>query len=255
MSTAPALVSLDALVSYLDDFMDCSGFKDYCPNGLQVEGKSPIHRIVTGVTASLDLIQAAVECKADALIVHHGYFWKSEDPRVVGIKARRLAALLEARMSLLAYHLPLDAHPLIGNNACLGQRLNWTVKGHFGPDRLGWIGQTAAPCMAWEVADQVTHLLKRPPLLIGCETRRVHTVAWCSGGAQDWFEPAIQAGADLFMSGEISEPSVHIARESGVAYLAAGHHATERYGIEALGKHLASAFGLDVRFIDIANPV
>lgn len=256
MNTTPEPVTLPTLVAYLDGFLSCGNFKDYCPNGLQVEGKSQVKKIVTGVTACFELIEAAIHHGADALIVHHGYFWKSEDPRITGMKRRRLQSLLRAELSLLAYHLPLDAHPDVGNNAGLAQHLGWIPEGRFGRDELGWIGRIATgPCAAHAVADHVAHVLGRTPLLVGDQTALIRKVAWCSGGAQDWFDAAIEAGADLFLSGEISEPCVHSARECGVPYLAAGHHATERYGVQALGAHLERQFGLEVQFIDIPNPV
>ncbi|MEW6165297.1 MAG: Nif3-like dinuclear metal center hexameric protein [Pseudomonadota bacterium] len=245
----------DELGAYLDGVLEPARFRDYCPNGLQVEGRGEVRRIVCGVTASLALIEAAVARDADALLVHHGWFWKGEDGRVTGFRKRRLQALMAGDISLFAYHLPLDAHPELGNNAQLALRLGWQATGRFAEQDIGFLGVPPALTFADELAVQVGAALGRTPLLIGDGQRQVRRVAWCSGGAQGYFEQAILAGADLFMSGEVSEQTVHLARESGVPYLAAGHHATERYGAMALGTRLAERFGLDCEFVDIDNPV
>lgn len=245
----------EELTTYLNGMLMPERFHDYCPNGLQVEGRDEIHRIVCGVTANRALIEAAIERGADCLLVHHGWFWKGEDGRVTGFRKQRLQRLLAHDINLIAYHLPLDAHPVVGNNAQLAARFGWTIDGHFGEHDLGCRAVLPAPIFAGDIAAQAARLLERPPLLIGDPGQAVRTVAWCSGGAQDWFEAAIAAGAELFMSGEISEQTTHLARESGVAYLAAGHHATERYGVKALGEHLAERFGLDCEFVEIDNPV
>jgi dinuclear metal center YbgI/SA1388 family protein len=259
----------EELVAYLDDVLAVARFRDYCPNGLQVEGRAEIQRVVCGVTASQSLIDAAIERQADAILVHHGWFWKGEDGRVTGFRKRRLQTLLAHDINLLAYHLPLDAHAEFGNNAQLALKLDWTVTGRFAEQDIGFIGVPShvagvseaagavppAPTFAHELAAQVERTLGRAPLLVGDGQRCVNKVAWCSGGAQSYFEQAILAGADLFMSGEISEQTVHLARESGVPYLAAGHHATERYGVMALSGHLAERFGLTCDYVEIDNPV
>jgi dinuclear metal center YbgI/SA1388 family protein len=245
----------EELTAYLDGMLATERFHDYCPNGLQVEGREEIRRIVCGVSANLALIEAAIERRADALLVHHGWFWKGEDGRVTGFRKRRLQRLLMHDINLFAYHLPLDAHAELGNNAQLAQRFGWRIDGHFGAYDLGCRAVLPAPISAGDLAAQAARIFEREPLLIGAATRAVRTVAWCSGGAQDWFEAAIAAGADLFMSGEISERITHLARETGVAYLAAGHHATERYGVMALGAHLAERFGIECTFVEIENPV
>lgn len=246
----------EKLAAYLDELLAAASFRDYCPNGLQVEGAAEIRHIVCGVTASQALIDAAIEREADTILVHHGWFWKGEDGRVTGIRKRRLQTLLAHDINLLAYHLPLDAHGEFGNNAQLGAKLGWTVTGRFAEQDIGFIGAVMpAPTLAHEIAAQVERVLGRVPLLVGDGQRRVSKVAWCSGGAQAYFEQAILAGADLFMSGEISEQTVHLARESGVPYLAAGHHATERFGVMALGVHLEACCGLRCETIDIDNPV
>ncbi|MBK9593816.1 MAG: Nif3-like dinuclear metal center hexameric protein [Rhodocyclales bacterium] len=240
------------LASYLDMLLDCGRFRDYCPNGLQVEGRAGIHRIVCGVSASLTLLQAALAADADAVLVHHGWFWRGEDGRVTGIRRARLKTLLENDLSLFAYHLPLDAHAEFGNNAQLAHRMGWTVDGRFAEQDVGFLGRTTGT--AGGLADRLALELGRLPLLVGDPARAVERIAWCSGGAQGYFEQAIAAGADVYVSGEISEQTTHLARESGVPYIAAGHHATERYGVQALAAHLAQRFGIDCRFVDIDNP-
>lgn len=240
---------------YLDALLEAASFRDYCPNGLQVEGKAEIKRIICGVTASQALIDAAIDRQADALLVHHGWFWKGEDGRVTGYRKQRLASLLMHDMSLFAYHLPLDAHPTLGNNAQLAQRLGWTIEGNFSDQNIGFFGVPPAPTFAGDLAALVAHCLGRTPLLIGNATRTVKRIAWCTGGAQSYFEEALATGADIFVSGEISEQTVHLARETGMAYLAAGHHATERYGVMALAAQLNQIGDVACEFIDLDNPV
>lgn len=245
----------EELAEYLDVLLETARFRDYCPNGLQVEGRREVRRIVCGVTASQALIEAAVARGADALLVHHGWFWKGEDGRVTGFRKRRMQTLLGHDINLFAYHLPLDAHGQLGNNAQFAQRMGWQIAGRFAEQDIGFIGVPPAPTFAGEVARNIENVLGRVPLLIGDEEQAIGKIAWCSGGAQGYFEQAILAGADLFVSGEISEQTVHLARESGVPYLAAGHHATERYGVMALGEHLAANCGLECEFVEIDNPV
>lgn len=243
------------LRAHLDGLLDAARFRDYCPNGLQVEGKAQVQRVVCGVTASQALIDAAIARRADALLVHHGWFWKNEDGRVTGYRKQRLASLLAHDISLFAYHLPLDAHPALGNNAQLAARLGWTIEGRFSEQDIGFFGVPPAPTFAGDLAVAIERSLGRAPLLIGEAARPVKRIAWCTGGAQSYFEEALATGADIFVSGEISEQTVHLARETGVAYLAAGHHATERYGVTALAAHLRETCGIDCEFIDIDNPV
>ena len=245
----------EELVSYLDDLLGSAKFRDYCPNGLQVEGRDEVQRIVVGVTASQALLDAAIEAKADAILVHHGYFWKGDDGRVTGIRRKRLGALISHDINLIAYHLPLDAHPELGNNAQLASRLGWIAEGQFGEQDIGWFGRLDEPVALSVLTENISQLTGRTPLVIGDQSRRVAKIAWCSGGAQGYLEQAIALGVDAYVSGEISEQTVHLARESGVAYIAAGHHATERYGVQAVAEHLATRFGLDCQFIDVANPV
>jgi dinuclear metal center YbgI/SA1388 family protein len=247
---------------YLNGVLQVGKFRDYCPNGLQVEGRRKIERIATGVTASLAFLEAALEWGADAVLVHHGYFWKNEAAAITGHKHRRLRALLANDLNLFAYHLPLDAHPEFGNNVQLGERLGLIVDSRIAGDGSPG-GETDLICMATlpmplalEGLTALVHrTLDREPLVIGDPDWEIRRIAWCTGGAQGYFEAAIAAGADVYLSGEISEPTTHLARESGVAYIAAGHHATERYGVQALGAHLADTFDVQHLFIDIDNPV
>jgi dinuclear metal center YbgI/SA1388 family protein len=232
-------------------------FRDYGPNGLQVEGKQQVRKIVSGVTASLALIEAAVAAKADAIFVHHGLFWRGQDGCVTGWMKKRLALLLAHDINLLAYHLPLDAHPQLGNNAQLGIKLGLIGQPGLGEQELGWLGGRADGAefaSAQVLADHVTHVLNRPVTLVQSASTVIKNIAWCSGGAQSYFEAAIAAGADAFITGEISEPQAHYARECGVAYLACGHHATERFGAPAVAAELAKQLGLAHEFIDIDNP-
>jgi dinuclear metal center YbgI/SA1388 family protein len=263
------MIQREALLAYLEDLLDVGAFADYAPNGLQVEGRAEVRKIVGGVTACQALVDAAVEKGADALLVHHGYFWKGEFPCVTGIKQRRLKALLAADINLLAYHLPLDAHPMLGNNAQLAQLLGLQVEGSFGsgdggPD-IGQYGQLAQPQSAESFAGLLAEKLGRAPLLIagndiagngsGGSASEIRTIAWCSGAAQGYIEQAAGLGVDAFLTGEISEQTVHIAREQGIHFFSAGHHATERGGVQALGAQLASRFDVEFEFVDIDNPV
>jgi len=241
------------LQATLDTLLQPERFKDYGPNGLQVEGRATVRHIVSGVTASLALIEAAIAAGADTILVHHGLFWRGYDGRVTGWMRQRLGRLLAHDINLFAYHLPLDAHPELGNNAQLGQRLGWRPDGRFGEQDLGWIGTTDAPDAA-ALAQQVETSLGRTVTLVPGKGGPIRRVAWCTGGAQGYFEAAIAAGADAFITGEMSEPQFHLARECGVAYLACGHHATERFGAPAVGQYVADQLGLTHQFIDIPNP-
>lgn len=251
------MVTLTELVSYTNDLLDSAVFQDYCPNGLQVEGRAEVRRLVGGVTASQALVDAAVAQGADALLVHHGYFWKGEDLCVTGMKRRRLAGLLAADMSLLAYHLPLDAHPELGNNAQLGQLLGFPIEGWFGDGRgpaLACHGALPQVLSGEACADHITAVLGRRPQFIDGGGHPIRRIGWCTGAAQSYIEAAAALGLDAFISGELSEPTVHVARECGIHYFAAGHHATERYGVRALGAHLAQRFALEFRFLDFDSP-
>ena len=242
-----------ALELRLNQWLEPARFKDYGPNGLQVEGRAEVRRLVCGVTASLALIDAAIEAGADAILVHHGLFWRGQDGRVTGWMKQRLARLIQHDISLFAYHLPLDAHPELGNNAQLGARLGWSADGRFGDQELGFIGSTAPTTLAG-LTEQLRALTGREPVCVEGDGRPLRRVAWCSGGAQGYFEAAIAAGADVFVTGEISEPQAHYARETGVAFIAAGHHATERYGVQGVGERVAAELGLSWQFIDVDNP-
>lgn len=242
----------DELAAYLDGLLECGRFRDYCPNGLQVEGRREVRRLACAVTASLAALEAARDAGADALLVHHGWFWRGEDGRVTGIRRARLKLLLENDLSLFAFHLPLDAHAELGNNAQLGLRMGWRATGRFAEQDLGFLG--SAEGSAGEIAARLAAVLDRQPLLVGDEQRPVRCIAWCSGAAQGFFEQAIAAGADLYVSGELSEQTTHLARESGVPYIAAGHHASERFGVQALAAHLAERFGLACDYLELDNP-
>ena len=246
---------LKQLESYLDLLLNTSHFSDYCPNGLQVEGRSEIKRIISGVTASFEFLQAAIDEKADAILVHHGYFWRGENERLIGMKRRRIAFLLANDVSLFAYHLPLDAHPELGNNIQLGNRLGFIETGRFGEQNIGAYGNLSQEITLRELGVNLERVLSRRPLIIGNEDKLIRRIAWCTGAAQDYFDEAIRLGVDVFITGEISERIVHAARESGVAFISAGHHATERYGVQELGEHVAKKFGIAHQFIDIDNPV
>lgn len=253
-------VALTELTAYLDQCLQPRGYEDYCPNGLQVEGAVQVARLATGVTACQRLLDEAIAWGADAILVHHGYFWGGESPCIVGMKRRRIAALLANDVSLLAYHLPLDGHPEYGNNARLGQLMGLDLHRQepLQPDVAGSVGNIASLPEAVAAGDFVARLQAitgRDPLHVGDSAAPVSRIAWCTGGAQDYIEAAVAAGAEVFVTGEVSEQTVHIAREEGIQFVAAGHHATERYGVQALGEHLASQFPLAHRFIDIDNPV
>jgi dinuclear metal center YbgI/SA1388 family protein len=249
-------VPLDQLTAYCDRLLETERFDDYCPNGLQVEAATSVRRLVTGVTACQALIEAAADTGADALLVHHGFFWKGEPQPLRGMKARRIATLMRRGVSLLAYHLPLDVHPELGNNARLGDLLGFRdMQQAEGDQGLLWHGDTGVPLSLEALAGQVKAVLDREPLVVAGGERPVRRVAWCSGAAQGYIVRAAELGADAYISGEVSEQTVHQARELGIHYLAAGHHATERYGVQALGAHLGGCFGIDHRHIDIDNPV
>lgn len=253
-------ISRQQLQQMLEEKLGASRIKDYCPNGLQVEGKSQIHKVVTGVTASQKLLDAAVAAGADAILVHHGYFWKGEDYAVTGMKKRRLQTLLQHDINLLAYHLPLDVQPELGNNARLGQLLQLenlrplTCVEPLGVVMLGDVPSSSLSRSAQDWAFVLEDLLERQPLLHAAGPAAIQTIAWCSGGGQGYIDVAAQAGADLFFSGEVSEQTIHSADELGIHFIAAGHHATERYGIQALGQWLAEQTGIEVEFIDLPNP-
>ncbi|RKL95117.1 Nif3-like dinuclear metal center hexameric protein [Moraxella catarrhalis] len=251
-------ISVQALVKFCDNYLNTHEFQDYCPNGLQVDAGRPIKRIITGVTACQALIDQAIQAKVQAILVHHGYFWKGEDQPLVGMKGVRVRKLMQNGISLIAYHLPLDAHPDIGNNRTLADMLDLTITGALYPNQKHPIGNVATtnPILASEFSDKITKVLGRTPLHIAATDgdRRLNKIALCTGGAQDMIEQAATMGCDAFISGEISERTTHMARELGVDYFAAGHHATERGGVIRLGEVINQQLGIDVAFIDIDNP-
>lgn len=269
MDAFPTGISVQDLTQFCDDYLSAGAFKDYAPNGLQVDGGQPIQRIVTGVTACEALIDAAIADNADAIMVHHGYFWKGEPDTITGIKGRRIRKLMQHGISMIGYHLPLDAHPIIGNNAKLAELLNLTITGALYPNESHPVGNitTCKPQNAQSLISHITQALGRTPLHISANyhasndidtssdnNRLIERVGICTGGAQDMIEQAAIMGCDAFISGEISERTTHIARELGIDYFACGHHATERGGIKSLGEVIAEKFGLPVTFIDIDNP-
>lgn len=255
-------VSTQQLANWLDSTLQPQRFKDYCPNGLQVEGKTAIRHIITGVTASQALLEAAIERNADAILVHHGWFWKNENPVVRGPKRERLALALRHNLNVFAYHLPLDAHVALGNNAQLGRVLGLEPEldedgnpRRCGPDNLVWLGRCPGGKTLEELGSDICNALQRRPLLVGNPQQKIQRIAWCTGGAQSMMEAAVAEGVDAYLTGEASEPTFHLAQETGTAFIGAGHHATERYGVQALGRAIADAFPIQVDFVDIDNPI
>lgn len=252
------MIYRDQIVAACDHQLRVSQFKDFTVNGLQVQGRDTVGRVMSGVTACQSLLDEAVAWEADLLLVHHGYFWKNEPVAITGMKYRRIKTLLDNEINLLAYHLPLDAHAELGNNAELARRLGWKVEGCLDGELgegLLWSGRLSEPQSIDVLAQQMAAVLQRTPLVVEAPSvGMVDRIAWCTGGAQDMITAAFEAGAQTFVSGEISERTTHLAREMGIHYIAAGHHATERYGVQALGEWLASEYGVEHRFVDIDNP-
>lgn len=252
------MIHRDELQEYIKIHLDCDLFRDYAPNGLQVEGRAVIKRICTAVSASESVINAAIACEADALLVHHGYFWKDEPAVITGIKRQRIALLLNNDLNLYSYHLPLDAHSTLGNNACLATLLCAnSVQMHTvdHTPQLLWSGELSVAITASEFQVHLSSILDREPLFLSGGNHTIQRIAWCSGAAQSLIENAHKLGVDAYLSGEVSERTYDQAQELGVHYFSCGHHATERYGIQALGEHLAQVFDLKHSFIDSANPV
>ncbi len=252
------MVKINEILDYLKLLLAPEKFNDYCPNGLQVAGKTSIQKIITGVSACQALLNAAVSYEADAILVHNGYFWQGESPVVTGMKQRRLATLLKNDINLIAYHLPLDAHHEVGNNAQLASLLDWQIEGTIDIGQtpsFAFYGSLARTMSGDELAAHIAKKLGRMPLHISAGSKKITTIGWCSGGAQQYIDAAADQQLDAYLTGEVSEQTVHIARERGIDFFAAGHHATERYGIQALGEHIAQRFSLDVKFVDIDNPV
>ncbi len=248
-------MQLSQLTDFCSELLSVDDFRDYCPNGLQVEAGSEVNKLICGVTASQALIDAAVDKGADAILVHHGYFWKGESLAITGYKAKRVGTLMRNGISLLAYHLPLDAHPTLGNNVQLATRMSWPVEGRFGDQDLIFFGHLQAAQSLDALQADLQTTLASNVLTIEAGSHAVSKLAWCTGAAQGFIEAAAEQGADAFVSGGISEPTVHLARELGIHYLAAGHHATERYGVQALAAAISEEFGLEYEFIDVPNPV
>ena len=253
-----AMLTRAALADYLAGYLSIASVQDYSPNGLQVEGRAEIQRICTAVTASRAIILAAIAKQADALLVHHGFFWPGESPLVVGLKRARIAPLLQHDLNLFAYHLPLDCHHELGNNACIGRLLQITsMQQHLAGKTPGvlWSGELPQAMSLAAFKQRCQQVFQREPLVIDTEREVIKRVVWCSGAAQDFIELAAELGADVYLSGEVSERTYYQAKELGISYLACGHHATERFGIQALGQHLQQAFGLVHEFLDCDNPV
>ncbi len=246
---------LSLLTDYCSEVLRVADFRDYCPNGLQVEAGSEVNKLVCGVTASQALIDAAIAAEADVLLVHHGYFWKGESPAITGYKARRIAALMRHGISLLAYHLPLDAHPELGNNVQLANHMNWPVERNYGDQNLIFSGQLTEQATVESLADNLQTVLGHSVMSVAGGNHPIRQLAWCTGAAQGYIEAAAAEGADAFVSGEISEQTFHQAKELGIHYLSAGHHATERYGVQALAAAISTEFALEYEFIDVPNPV
>lgn len=248
-------MELNLLVTELANFLQVGKFQDYCPNGLQVEGRPQVQRIVSGVTASQALIEAAIEADADAILVHHGYFWRGEASEVTGLKRNRLKRLLTYDLSLLAYHLPLDAHAEVGNNVQLGKVLEWPIVRYLDDKNMLPVAEFSQPMTLSQLSDHVSQKLGRSAQMFGNPQKPVQTVAWCTGAAQSYIQQAVSAGVDLFVSGEVSEQTWHTVCETDTAYISAGHHATERYGVQALGDWLAEKYGIEHIYVELDNPV
>ncbi len=251
-------VQRDRLITYLDGLLDAQRGRDFGPNGLQVEGRAEIGRIVTGVSACEELFERAAQIGADAVLVHHGILWDFGPRRLVGFHGRRAASLLRHGLNLIAYHLPLDRHPELGNNALACRALGLEDLQPFGIHEglpVGFRGRFADPVSKDELIRRAAGVFGQPPQVFGAGPAMVSTIGMVSGGAQRELYQAIDEGLDAYVTGEAAEWVVNISREAGIHYLACGHYATERLGIRALGEHLAREFGLDVEFIDVPNPV
>ena len=250
------MIKLSELTKYLAEYLEVDKVKDYCPNGLQIECGDEVKKIITGVSANMDLIQAAIDKGADTIITHHGFFWKGEEPTITGIKGNRIKSMIRADINLLSYHLPLDVHAEVGNNAVFAKQLGLSIEGGFGSAGkldLGIYGELSKSLFADELQELLAGILGRTPQVVGNCENKINKVGICTGAAQDFIEEVAAIGVDAFISGEISERTPHMAKELGIAYFAAGHHATERFGVHALGEHLKDKFGLNIEFVDIAN--
>jgi dinuclear metal center YbgI/SA1388 family protein len=240
------------LEKYLNTTLEIKNFKDYCPNGLQIQGKNQIKKIITGVSANQELIDLAIQKNADAIIVHHGFFWKNEPQTITGIKKNRIASLLKNDINLFVYHLPLDVHSTLGNNINLAN-----ILGIKNPqpieNSLVWQGEVDLSLAS--LSDLIADKLGRNPLIFGEKTKQINTIAWCSGGAQSYIDKAIEIDADCFITGEVSEQIPAIAKENDIAFISAGHHATEKGGAQLLASHLSVKFDVNCEFVDVENIV
>jgi len=248
-------VTRETVLELLDQELRPELTRDYCPNGLQVEGSQTVNKLVSGVTACQALIDCAVEAQADAILVHHGFFWRGEDSRLIGMKAARVRALMQHDINLFAYHLPMDLHPTMGNNAGLGRVMGVEAFGMLDPSDHSmpvFVGDAASRTTATDIAASLELNLGRSVTLVG--EGAVSSIGWCTGGGQGYIDAAADAGCDLFVSGEMSEQTVHVARERGIAFIAAGHHATERFGPQSIGQWLGAQLGIDHQFVDINSP-
>lgn len=244
----------DELISNLNLLLESKNFQDYCPNGLQIEGTSQISKVVCGVSLTLELINQALLKQAQAIIVHHGIFWHKSDYALTGLKYQRVAKLIKNEINLIAYHLPLDNHPELGNNIQLAKLLDITPRGQTGYQNLLWYGELEQPCMLMEFISKYTVKTGHNPIYFGNKHKKITKIAWCSGGAENMFEEAINLGIDLFLTGEVKEPIMSLALESDIAFVAGGHYVTERYGIQALTSYLQK-LGISAEFIELYNPV
>ena len=242
------------IIRWCNEFLRTAEFHDYAPNGLQVEGREEVHKIVCAVTASQAAIDYAVAQGADMLLVHHGLFWKSEPITITGWKHRRIATLIRHNINMAGYHLPLDAHPELGNNAQLAKLMDWQTDYTCGEQNLLNIGRLKTPKTVSELTTEIAQKLGRTPTVVGNPQQTVSRAAWCTGGAQGFFQTAIDEGAEVYVTGEISEAQYHLANETGTVFVSAGHHATERYGIQALARALHQKFGTEIYFFDEQNP-
>lgn len=251
------MVKRDELVKYCADFFAHPHVNDYAPNGLQVSGSTKINKIVSGVTACQELLDCAVSENADLVLVHHGFFWKGEDPCLVGMHYKRIKTLLDNDINLLAYHLPLDCNKDLGNNVMLAKELGFVIDSVNNVDNMPLLfsGRLTEPMSAADLTKHINKKLQRAPTVVGDENNEIQTIAWCTGAAQDYILDAAKLGVDAYLSGEISERTTYCARENAITYFGCGHHATERYGVCALGEHLAEQFAIEHLFIDIDNPV
>lgn len=252
------MISRDALATYLDQYLAAQSISDYAPNGLQIEGRAEIRKLCTAVSITQSVIQAAIQWQADAILVHHGFFWRGERSVLTGIRRQRIGNLLIQNLNLFAYHLPLDLHPVVGNNACLAQRLPVKNVSQHDLEKLPkglWAGDLEQATLPQDLSRVLQQSLLQAPIHIAAQRPQIQKIAWCTGAAQDFLEDAHRLGVDAYISGEISERTYDLAQELNIHYFACGHHATERYGVQALAAHLEEKFGLEHRFIETNNPI